>query len=351
MLSTDLTVTSEPYHHGESTLSCGLDMCGMTRVQESDCKIHVAFANCMGFMYRPSSSFAIRICVKDYVPKAVRASPTALKATVHYNPATQESTLKGGALVLADKGICLINDIDQIDDENSQTFHDAISLHISEATPDYRCTIIAGATPIGGRYDSSKTFWENVLLKDHTVFAFDVLCVVKVDDVKKIMKTVCAMVDLELIPTQNLLPLIERENTIHDHLKRNCPKNNRKKSSGYVNKDDQPSSSGLIYDGFEVMMVMSAEALLDWIMDLGEEYTIKLQSGKIKVINGSRIVLSGTRRDNCVYSLDGNAVAGAGKAGSVWQEESRGNNDDDESSNDDDDDDVEKDKEDKEEEH
>nr|GEW58268.1 retrovirus-related Pol polyprotein from transposon TNT 1-94 [Tanacetum cinerariifolium] len=33
-----------------------------------------------------------------------------------------------------------------------------------------------------------------------------------------------------------------------DHLKRNCPKNNRKKSSGYVNKDDQPSSSGSIYD-------------------------------------------------------------------------------------------------------
>nr|GEU92749.1 retrovirus-related Pol polyprotein from transposon TNT 1-94 [Tanacetum cinerariifolium] len=34
-----------------------------------------------------------------------------------------------------------------------------------------------------------------------------------------------------------------------DHLKRNCPKNNRKKSSGYINKDDQPSSSGSIYDG------------------------------------------------------------------------------------------------------
>ncbi|GJT30599.1 retrovirus-related pol polyprotein from transposon TNT 1-94 [Tanacetum coccineum] len=34
------------------------------------------------------------------------------------------------------------------------------------------------------------------------------------------------------------------------------------------------------------------------------------QSGKIKVINGSRVVLSGTRRDNCVYSLDGHAVAG-----------------------------------------
>nr|GEX87933.1 retrovirus-related Pol polyprotein from transposon TNT 1-94 [Tanacetum cinerariifolium] len=33
-------------------------------------------------------------------------------------------------------------------------------------------------------------------------------------------------------------------------------------------------------------------------------------SVKIKVINGSRVVLSGTRSDNCVYSLDGHAVAG-----------------------------------------
>ncbi|GJX40791.1 retrovirus-related pol polyprotein from transposon TNT 1-94 [Tanacetum coccineum] len=49
-----------------------------------------------------------------------------------------------------------------------------------------------------------------------------------------------------------------------------------------------------------------------------EGYTVKMQSGKIKVINGSRVILSGIRRDNCVYSLDGHAMAGAGKAGAVW---------------------------------
>ncbi|GKB89903.1 hypothetical protein Tco_0962175 [Tanacetum coccineum] len=78
-----------------------------------------------------------------------------------------------------------------------------------------------------------------------------------------------------------------------------------------------------------------------------EGYTIKMQSGKIKVINGSRVILSGIRKDNCVYSLDGDAMAGelktvlraglaqkigtyqqgrtigAGKAGAVWQEKFR----------------------------
>ncbi|GJY07453.1 hypothetical protein Tco_0374507 [Tanacetum coccineum] len=92
-------------------------------------------------------------------------------------------------------------------------------------------------------------------------------------------------------------------------LTRNCPKNNRKKSIGYVKKADQLSSSGSIYDGSEVM---SAEALLDWIMDSEGSYHMT-----------PRIVLSGTRRDNCVYSLDGHVVEGAGKARAVWQEESR----------------------------
>ncbi|GJW10457.1 retrovirus-related pol polyprotein from transposon TNT 1-94 [Tanacetum coccineum] len=41
-----------------------------------------------------------------------------------------------------------------------------------------------------------------------------------------------------------------------------------------------------------------------------EGYTVKLQSGKVTVINGSKIALSGIRRDNYVYSLDGHAVAG-----------------------------------------
>ncbi|GKB63638.1 hypothetical protein Tco_0919824 [Tanacetum coccineum] len=39
-----------------------------------------------------------------------------------------------------------------------------------------------------------------------------------------------------------------------------------------------------------------------------EGFTMKMQSGKIKDIKGSLVVLSGTRRDNCVYTLDGQVV-------------------------------------------
>ncbi|GKD06161.1 hypothetical protein Tco_1181135 [Tanacetum coccineum] len=37
-------------------------------------------------------------------------------------------------------------------------------------------------------------------------------------------------------------------------------------------------------------------------------FTVKMQSSKIKVKKGSLMVLSGTRRSNCVYTLDGQAV-------------------------------------------
>ncbi|GJV44634.1 hypothetical protein Tco_1429170 [Tanacetum coccineum] len=39
-----------------------------------------------------------------------------------------------------------------------------------------------------------------------------------------------------------------------------------------------------------------------------EGFTVKMQPGKIKVIKGSLVVLSGTRRDNYVYTLDGQVV-------------------------------------------
>ncbi|GJT64965.1 hypothetical protein Tco_1016445 [Tanacetum coccineum] len=37
-------------------------------------------------------------------------------------------------------------------------------------------------------------------------------------------------------------------------------------------------------------------------------FTVKMQSGKIKVIKGSLVVLSETKKANCIYTLDGQAV-------------------------------------------
>nr|GEW71972.1 retrovirus-related Pol polyprotein from transposon TNT 1-94 [Tanacetum cinerariifolium] len=63
---------------------------------------------------------------------------------------------------------------------------------------------------------------------------------------------------------------------------------------------------------FKVMMSMSVEALFDWIIESRSSYHMKPMLDLFFDFLGMRwgVVLSGTRKDNCVYSLDGHVAAG-----------------------------------------